>query len=434
METLEFLQNVLKVLWGTYAYQGMFYMALIVILCMGKSTWKKMTYAVYSIIVVAGLLTPVAVMIGEKLWKTSIAYYCRMFSMVQIIVVIAYGIILLLCKIKGLVKPVAVCLVILMIMVGGNCVYGEPWIAKAENPEKIPEDVILISDALKGMEDVTIVAPNSLTSYIRQYDASVHMITGRDSSTQIAAQLDSDSPDVEYIMSYSGMQGVDYVIIHNKDSVRERFTTAGYELWYSTDNYLIYEVSGYERIKKEYNEREETVSITYYDEQGNIAINSKGYAIIKYEYDDKLRKEYEFYYGVDGEPVAVSGGYYGCKYVYDQYNRVFEYRCLDQSRNNMLITGGYSIYRRKYNENNLIIGEYYYDLQDAPVMTVNGYAGRIYEYNEKKQKIKVTYLDVDGKPTTIKKGYAMIGYQYDEQGNKIGETYYDINGIELEMK
>lgn len=466
MGTIEFLKNVLETLWGTCAYQYMFYISLLIILYLGRCRWKKMTYAVYSIIVVVGLLTPLSVWIGEKLWEVSIAYYCRLFSMVQIIVVIAYGIMLILCKMKELAKPVSVCLFILIIMVGGNCVYGEEWFAKAENMEKIPEDVILISELFEDIEDVTIVAPNSLTSYIRQYDASIHMITERDSREQLAVQLDSDIPDVEYIMSYTGMQGGDYVITHNKDSVWEQFKTSGYEPWRSMDNYLIYEVSGYERIKKEYNEREEVVSITYYDAQGNIAVNSEGYAIVKYEYDNSARKEYEFYYGVDGSKIEVPDGYYGCGYDYGINGKISKVTYFDQYKRPVLNVKGYAIMKIEYDKNNLIIGEYYFGTHNESIMLDTGYAGKEYEYNEKGQNIKVTYVNGEKIPTMLSSGYACevkeyneagkivmrkflnqndqivetsggyaaISYQFDEQYRIIKVTYYDINGLELTVE
>lgn len=466
MSGMEFLKKVLQVLWGTYAYQGLFYMGLLVILCRSRSRWKKLVYSVYSIIVIVGLLNPITIIVAEKLWGTSIAYYCRLFSMIQIIVVIAYALVLLISRFSSLMKLLVVCCIIAVMFIGGSYVYSQDWFEKAENIEKIPDDVKIISEAFEKINDVTIAAPNSLTSYIRQYDASIHMITGRDDDSEIARQLDSDTPDVEYIMRAAGMEGAEFIVVHNREDVIGRFNENGYRAWYKSPNYYIYQVSGYERVKREYNDKEEIVSLTYLDAQGKLMLNSDGYAIVRYIYDDKDRMESEFYYGISEEKVSTAGGYYGCKFGYDKLNRVNEYTYLDENNNCIMTKSGYAIRTKKYNEDDYAILECYYDVDYKPVKIWTGYAGRAYEYNEKNQIIKITFLGLDKKPTIVSDGYvsevieydqegrviklqfvdeignivettygyAVIEYYYDNQTNIERAIYYDINGVELQNK
>ena len=149
MSGMEFLKKVLQVLWGTYAYQGLFYMGLLVILCRSRSRWKKLVYSVYSIIVIVGLLNPITIIVAEKIWGTSIAYYCRLFSMIQIIVVIAYALVLLISRFSSLMKLLVVCCIIAVMFIGGSYVYSQDWFEKAENIEKIPDDVKIISEAFE---------------------------------------------------------------------------------------------------------------------------------------------------------------------------------------------------------------------------------------------------------------------------------------------
>lgn len=466
MSGMEFLKKVLQVLWGTYAYQGLFYMGLLVILCRSRSRWKKLVYSVYSIIVIVGLLNPITIIAAEKIWGTSIAYYCRLFSMIQIIVVIAYALVLLISRFSSLMKLLAVCCIIAVMFIGGSYVYSQDWFEKAENIEKIPDDVKIISEAFEKINDVTIAAPNSLTSYIRQYDASIHMITGRDDDSELARQLDSDTPDVEYIMRAAGMEGAEFIVVHNREDVIGRFNEKGYRAWYKSPDYYIYQVSGCERVKREYNDKEEIVSLTYLDAQGKLMLNSDGYAIVRYIYDDKDRMESEFYYGISGEKVSTAGGYYGCKFGYDKLNRVNEYTYLDENNNCIMTKSGYAIRTKKYNEDDYAILECYYDVDYKPVKIWTGYAGRAYEYNEKNQIIKITFLGLDKKPTIVSDGYvsevieydqegrviklqyvdeignivettygyAVIEYYYDNQTNIERTIYYDINGVELQNK
>ena len=466
MSGMEFLKKVLQVLWGTYAYQGLFYMGLLVILCRSRSRWKKLVYSVYSIIVIVGLLNPITIIIAEKIWGTSIAYYCRLFSMIQIIVVIAYALVLLISRFSSWMKLLAVCCIIAVMFIGGNYVYSQDWFEKAENVEKIPNDVKIISEAFEKINDVTIAAPNSLTSYIRQYDASIHMITKRDDDSELARQLDSDTPDVEYIMRAAGMEGAEFIVVHNREDVIGRFNEKGYRAWYKSPDYYIYQVSGCARVKREYNDKEEIVSLTYLDAQGKLMLNSDGYAIVRYIYDDKDRMESEFYYGISGEKVSTAGGYYGCKFGYDKLNRVNEYTYLDENNNCIMTKSGYAIRTKKYNEDDYAILECYYDVDYKPVKIWTGYAGRAYEYNEKNQIIKITFLGLDKKPTIVSDGYvsevieydqegrviklqyvdeignivettygyAVIEYYYDNQKNIERTIYYDINGVELQNK
>lgn len=466
MSGMEFLKKVLQVLWGTYAYQGLFYMGLLVILCRSRSRWKKLVYSVYSIIVIFGLLNPITIIAAEKIWGTSIAYYCRLFSMIQIIAVIAYALVLLISRFSSLMKLLAVCCIIAVMFIGGSYVYSQDWFEKAENIEKIPDDVKIISEAFEKINDVTIAAPNSLTSYIRQYDASIHMITGRDDDSELARQLDSDTPDVEYIMRAAGMEGAEFIVVHNREDVIGRFNEKGYRAWYKSQDYYIYQVSGCERVKREYNDKEEIVSLTYLDAQGKLMLNSDGYAIVRYIYDDKDRMESEFYYGISEEKVSAAGGYYGCKFGYDKLNRVNEYTYLDENNNCIMTKSGYAIRTKKYNEDDYAILECYYDVDYKPVKIWTGYAGRAYEYNEKNQIIKITFLGLDKKPTIVSDGYvsevieydqegrviklqfvdeignivettygyAVIEYYYDNQTNIERTIYYDINGVELQNK
>lgn len=492
MSGMEFLKKVLQVLWGTYAYQGLFYMGLLVILCRSRSRWKKLVYSVYSIIVIVGLLNPITIIVTEKIWGTSIAYYCRLFSMIQIIVVIAYALVLLISRFSSRMKLLAVCCIIAVMFIGGNYVYSQDWFEKAENVEKIPNDVKIISEAFEKINDVTIAAPNSLTSYIRQYDASIHMITKRDDDSELARQLDSDTPDVEYIMRTAGMDGAGFIVVYNKENVIAGFNESGYRAWYKSPNYYIYQVSGYEKVKREYNDKEELVSLTYLDAQGNPSVNAEGYVTVRYEYNKDCRveiesfydiygnatqdiygcygykyvylkngkiekkisldidgkpylslrgyaiiaygydsngnKEYEMFYNSDDEPVEIEKGVYGYRYKYNDNYRIVDIICLDGNKKETICEQGYSTKEKIINEKQLVVQERYYDATGRLTVIKDGYAGITYEYNDGGQLTRMIYTDEENAVVLNNQEYATEDRQYNGQGKLVERRFYDIAG------
>lgn len=242
MEAFGFLREVWDTLWGSNQYYLFFFITWMILLFFLKDKYKRAEYVWYSLIVFVGIFNPVSVVIGEKLWGVSVAYFCRLFATIQVFVIMALGCVTVIARAKRSRKPIALMLIIAIIVLGGDSIYEQPWVIKADNFEKIPQEVIEISMAFKNIGDVTVAAPNSLTAYLRQYDASIHMLTERDSDSELTDQVQSLFPDIEYVENELRNAGGGYVIVYNRPSVIEQFEQAGYSIWYTMEEYLIYHI------------------------------------------------------------------------------------------------------------------------------------------------------------------------------------------------
>ncbi len=365
--TLLQIKDIWLTFWGQdVIYQLFFLIALLVIFRLEKNVWIKRVFFWYPLLVYVALMNPVTIKLGNYVWGSVVAYYCRQFSLIPIFFVIAYALIIGLSGIKDEMRKMGVVLLgLVVIMSSGKFIYNQEWVVEAENLLKVPNDVIYICDTISKEEtDATVAVPWSLVNYIRQYDASMHLAYGRDSAHELAIQISSYYPDVDYIMQRCCMKGIGYVVVPKIDSVYDAFAIKGYMPWLEAQNYLVYECYGYDGIVNEYNDLEQICSSYLCDENGDIRTDSLGYSI-------------------------------------EQYT---------------------------YNESGLVHTVFYYDKSDQMVYLTPGYAGISYEYNEKGEKIKETYLDMAGNPVNTNWGYASIVYRRDKSGTVVDKQYYDVDG------
>lgn len=427
METFDFLREVWDTLWGDNLYYLFFFITWMILLFFLKDKYKRAEYVWYSLIVFVGILNPISVVIGEKLWGVSVAYFCRLFSTIQIFVIIAFGCVTVLARMKRSRKPIAMMLIIAIIVLGGDSIYVQPWVIRAENYEKIPKEVIELSNVFEKNGDITIALPNSLSSYFRQYDSSIRMIAGRDSTSRLTLQLESEFPDVEYLMSKSGMEGADFIIVYNKQSVEKKFAEAEYKPWYKTDNYIVYQVSGYDRIKKEYNVWGRVTSVTYLNSDGKVMKNSNGYSIIKYFYNHDENIEYELYYDANGQLVKDMYGCNGYRYEYYKNGKISKKICIDGNLNETSSNLGYVSVTYSYDELLRKQYEFYYQYSGSPFeidTNVYGYKYN-YDYTEDGVIIYRTCLGINGEEVLCLEGYSMKKKVIDNNDVLIGEYYYD---------
>lgn len=401
-QAFDAIKSVLLSYWGNYAYQGMFYISLIAILTIEKDKIKRHMYTTYALLIMLVIMNPITVYImklffGESYYKS---YYPRLFASMPLICIIAYGFTLLIKNLEGMKKLCLVGLLLMMVAMGGNNIYSTEWMQKSETYSKIPLEVIEICDYLEECgTDITVAVPYDIVCYVRQQNADVYMPYGRQ-VPEWEKLLEQDTPEVEKVMEEAGNHGCDYIVTKNTYEWSDAFEQLGYIAEYSTDNYLIYKVTGVYRERYTHNELRQISKITYLDEQDNPSSEKIGYVSVECKYDKKGRRICEMYLDEKGKPYVFPDGCGGKKLEYDSRNRV--HRMI------------------------------FIDLEGMPTNIEDGYAIEKYEYNQNGKILRKMYLDKNGVLTDNVYGYAYVEYAYDEMGEQISKEYYNVNGVLVE--
>ena len=395
-ELFYFFRQVNEVLWGESIFQYWFYINLVIILLLEKRRTYRIIFAWFPIVFYIVIFNPVSYKVMSKIFPWDLqAYYCRLFSIIPILYVIGVGIVLLLAKLKNAYKLIAVLCISFLIVFKGINVYSQDWIMKSENAYKVPNAVVTIADYIHNdNEAVTIAVPESLSSYIRQYDASLYTPYGR-TVDELGVELAQESPDIDKIIQLSGEEDCDYVVAASTYGSKTAFASVGFVPELEIDGYDLYKMEGIARKDKEYNSQRQIVSVTEYDDEGKVVVQQQGYVTEIYEYDDEGNKSVIRYMDDNGNPTEL----------YD----------------------GIGVIKRKYTYKGLISEETTYSIDDEP-LELNGYATVCYEYNKDKLVTKESYKDEKGQlvdRTDI--SYAIKEYMYDSDGRIISESYYDSN-------
>ncbi|MBR5636677.1 MAG: MBL fold metallo-hydrolase, partial [Pseudobutyrivibrio sp.] len=185
---------------------------------------------------------PVTLMICRKVLEPSTfsAYYLRLYSIIPILPIIAYGITLLLKRLNGVKKLVGVILSVALLILVGNCLYTEDWFTKAENRNKVPQDVVTICDLFADYEGDTIriMAPQDIAVYLRQMDSRFSMPYSRYIPDE-AYELTNPEPKPDVIVEYAKENNVDYVVVSAIEGVLNTYLNYGFKLYGRTPYYAV---------------------------------------------------------------------------------------------------------------------------------------------------------------------------------------------------
>lgn len=435
-ETIEFLKNLYAICWESYAYQGWFYLAILMILILEKDKLIRNLYGGYSLIILLIISNPIMIKVASAFFGKDnfTAYYCRLFSMIPLICIIAYAYMLLICRLDGFRKIMGVFVVSIMIMLGGNNIYLQDWFEPAENLAKIPNEVVQLCTYLHSDEKIIKIAvPSELVCYIRQADAGLLMPYGR--GTNGWGGLLDESPDyADEILHNAAQEGCDYIVSKRTDDWWNAFAAIGLQPEYITDNYYLYRVMNVEGKRYAYNQQRQVISITYVDSTQKPMDSSMGYSRIEYKYDFQGRVIDEKYYDKEGNAYTTKQGYEGIQYIRDGQGRVVKQIFVDECEQPIMTILGYANVEYFYDLSGHVIYERYSDTEDNMCTNNNGCYGIEYEYNEMNLVSREKYVNMERKAVLTTMGYASVEYEYDNAGKNIYESYYDEEGIPIASK
>lgn len=197
---------------------------------------------IYSILV----LNPISALVLSKLGLDGV--YWRTFWMLPVGCMISYAFTWLVSIAdKRIIRGILVAVSSVVIILCGKLIYTSDNFRLAENPYKIPQEAIEISECIEPGN--AVIAPIDVLIWLRTYNADIYLPIGRqayyfegnvDKNYLIQSLSDPTVTDVEYIVSNAMRYGCKYIVIGNNRQMEGNWEDYGYYLADQTENYLIY--------------------------------------------------------------------------------------------------------------------------------------------------------------------------------------------------
>ena len=425
-----------QMFWNASPFQYIFYVSVLLILIFERRKLHKIVFGVFPIVVIVGMFNPVTSRTVSFLFRTSNLYYVRLFSIVPVFYCMAHGAMLLLERLRGAVKLCGVCAVAGIIVFAGHSVYREPWMQRAENVGKVPDEVLAVLDIIpRERENPRVAFPDPLYLYARQVDGDIIMPYGRQINggpIQFLEELNKPVPDVSTVMTMAGDQSVDYIVVNRSDDAKAAFSNSGYEPVGETSGYCVYPVTGVNRTVLTLNEKRQVESSTVCDPSGNPTSDGSITTTTVYDYDRWGNRIKETYYDKDGQRMTTIDGYSGRKRSLKLHGlswAIDSMTYLDTTDQPLLASGRYET-RYRYVKRRDVIEESYYDLDGRLMNRLDkGYAAALKCYDLSGRIVSERFTDTSGKAIVSSDGYAGYVREYDALDRVIAEKYYNTEGV-----
>lgn len=434
---MEQYTKVNEMYWSGSRLQWVFYASILLILVFEKRKTYKLVFGVFPVVALVAVFNPLTSKAVSLFFRKAEVYYVRLFSIIPVFYCMAHGMTMIVKKVQGILKLFGVCAALLVFVCAGNSIYRESWMKAAENPQKVPDEVLNVLAAIPHEDKTVRVAlPSPLHIYARQVDGSVLMPYGRaihGDPVPLLAELIKKVPNVARVMTLAGNGDVDYVVVKRSKKAKAAFRKRGYNPIGETEGYSIYAVSGTRRTEKILNEKRQVVSATTLDAEGKpYNSNTSAIATREYAYDRWGNRTEERYYDHTGRRVTMTNGLSGKRKSYVMHGLAWLINSetnLDMQDQPILAAGRYET-RYRYLRRRDLIEESYCDAEGRLMNRLDtGYAIALKEYDKAGKVISEKYFDVDRKPVACTDGYSAYAREYDEEGRLTVEKYYDGQGM-----
>ena len=322
MEWINVITGISATFWGKLAYALLFVVALGLILFFEKEKIKRYTFLWYTGLVLVFIYNPLTLIIGKWILKENAfeQYYLRFYSVIPVLIIVAYGLTLFVMRFQGKQKLIALVASLAVVCICGRCLYTEDWFTKAENRNKVPQDVITISDVFADYEGDTIriMAPLDVTIYLRQIDSRFSMPYGREID-DIAYELTNPTPNPKSVADYCAENNVDYVVVSAAEDILNTYLNYGFELYGRTPYYAVLTPIYGDWILTEYDDGSDLQCMCYtmYNQKdGTLIVIDGGHG----ENDDTLRENIK---ALGGEVDAWIITHYHMDHI-DAFNAIYE--------------------------------------------------------------------------------------------------------------
>ena len=214
---------------------------------------RRKAFFVPAVIISAVILNPLM----YQFWNKFSAYgYWRLLWILPVVPACAMIPAYVVEKVKSnAIRMAAVGIAIAVFVLSGSIVFGlrNTSFTQAVNPDKLPDSVVKVGEALLEMDEQPhVVTDSSLSQYLRQYSGKIHSMYSRDvvfegaNSPQAKETYDNlaaseGSMDVvaRNMMTY----GYQYLVTNNSDDARQaKIEAAGFSFVRQVNGYGIYRI------------------------------------------------------------------------------------------------------------------------------------------------------------------------------------------------
>lgn len=256
---LDMIKGTLEQIFASYSqyfgfsmYLLLFFIASIYLFITEKGKDNFVLLSEYSLLVLLVIFNPLI----AKWIIASIddSVYWRIFWILPLTMVIAYVATAVIQHIKDRGSKFIVTIALLLVVAfSGKFIYSTENYSETSNWYKLPQQTIEICEILHNDCNgvIRVVVPPSLETTIRQYDADIYMVYGREGGVNSHYSDNKERDAMRNLMLvdelnvpsiYSSMELFDcnYLILYNTTTLSDNLESYGFELVTSIDIYNIY--------------------------------------------------------------------------------------------------------------------------------------------------------------------------------------------------
>lgn len=226
--------------------------ALLACAWMGKDERKRLFWP--SVLVLIFFFNPVFYAKVGTRFLTGV--YWRLLWMLPISFVLAYAVVQLVCRVpKRLWRAGVLLAACICIAVTGEREFSRETYTEKENAYELPQAAIEVADVVHGglrEWKETIIVPNELLCYMRQYSCSVGLLYGRNfggfiteiepDEAAVYAEMSKEEPDLDVVTGTAKERGCRYIVFNMAfHKIPEDLTEYGYEkITVVSEDYAVY--------------------------------------------------------------------------------------------------------------------------------------------------------------------------------------------------
>lgn len=174
--------------------------------------------------------------------------YYRFFWMLPVSLVIAYAMVVLYHDYHGRRRGLLAVCMAMVIILGGDFVYNNWRLSKAENPYHVPQTVVELCDLMhtEGRE-VLAVFPSELLQYVRQYDSTICLLYGRNVLVEgwkiehpLYELMEAETIDGAVLGEQALAYRCVYIVLRAEQDMTGDLSAYGYAYKGSVGEYLVY--------------------------------------------------------------------------------------------------------------------------------------------------------------------------------------------------